>query len=81
MSENFENLTFREFIAELSGKNKNVIKADKCNIIGKTKIDVDEDAFGGIKIVMKKDDSDNVKEIKFVCSCGQTKSVTLDYEE
>lgn len=60
---------------------KNVIKSEELQIEGKTKISFEEDEIDGIKIVLNKDENNNVREIKFICSCGQTKSIILDYGE
>lgn len=60
---------------------KNVIKSEELKLEGKTKISFDEDDIDGIKIVLNKDENNNVREIKFICSCGQTKSIILDYGE
>jgi len=59
---------------------KNVIKSEELQLEGKTKISFEEDDIEGIKIVLNKDENNNVREIKFICSCGQTKSIILDYE-
>jgi hypothetical protein len=40
-----------------------------------------EDDLDGVRVLLKKDANDNLKEIKFVCSCGQSKSIILDYSE
>lgn len=60
---------------------KNVIKSEELRLEGKTKISFEEDDIDGIKIVLNKDENNNVREIKFICSCGQTKSIILDYGE
>ncbi|WP_297844556.1 hypothetical protein [Ignavibacterium sp.] len=60
---------------------KNVIKSEELQLEGKTKISFEEDDIDGIKIVLNKDENNNVREIKFICSCGQTKSIILDYGE
>jgi len=60
---------------------KNVIKSEELHLEGKTKISFEEDDIDGIKIVLNKDENNNVREIKFICSCGQTKSIILDYGE
>lgn len=80
MKENFIEAIFNEYY-NLDGKRSNVIKSNGATIAGKTKISVEEESFDGVKIVLKKDDKDALKEIKFICSCGQTKSVLLDYSE
>ncbi|MCL6493816.1 MAG: hypothetical protein K6T54_03440 [Ignavibacterium sp.] len=60
---------------------KNVIKSEELHLEGKTKISFEEEDIDGIKIVLNKDENNNVREIKFICSCGQTKSIILDYGE
>ncbi len=60
---------------------KNVIKSEELQLEGKTKISFEEDEIDGVKIVLNKDENNNVREIKFICSCGQTKSIILDYGE
>jgi hypothetical protein len=80
MENNFEQNLYREFNGQTKGSN-NVIKASELAMNGKTKIDVEQDSHGGVKIILKKDEHDAIKEIKFVCSCGETKSITLDYTE
>ena len=35
----------------------------------------------GVRVLLKKDSNDSIKELKFVCSCGQTKTIILDYSE
>lgn len=79
MTENFEEPLFREF--KYPSKAGNIIKKEDAIVMGKTKITVDEDAHAGVKIVIKKDENESIKEIKFVCSCGETKSIMLDYTE
>ncbi len=59
----------------------NVIKSEELELEGKTKISFEKDDIDGIKIVLNKDENNNVREIKFICSCGQTKSIILDYGE
>ena len=76
----FEEAVFREFNITDSSKS-NVIKADDSKIIGKTKINVEEDGQHGVKVILKKDHNDSIKEIKFICSCGQAKTIILDYSE
>jgi hypothetical protein len=76
----FEEAVFREFNITDSSKS-NVIKASDSKILGKTKINVEEDGQHGVKVILKKDDKDSIKEIRFICSCGQSKSIILDYSE
>ena len=75
----FENMSFREISHREVPRSGNVIKSKDVKIDGFAKISIEEDSSDGVKIVLKKDEHDNIKEIKFVCSCGETKSLTLDY--
>jgi hypothetical protein len=79
MKETFEESIYNE-IAFVRNK-KGVIKSPQVNIVGKSKISVEEEGHNGAKIVVKKDEHDTIKEIKFICSCGKTKSIMLDYSE
>ena len=80
MKESFENYVFTEI--DFKGtSSKNIIKSQDVNILGKAVISIEEEGHEGVKIILKKDDKENIKEIKFVCSCGETKSVILDYSE
>ncbi|MFO7445007.1 MAG: hypothetical protein R6W90_01515 [Ignavibacteriaceae bacterium] len=80
MNENFEEPLFRE-ISSGNLKSGNIIKASDAEVLGITKITIEEENEDGIKVVLKKDENDSVKEIKFICSCGHTKSILLDYTE
>jgi len=81
MAENlFEEAIFREFNINDSSRSS-VVKAKDIKILGKTKVGVEEDGQHGVKIVLKKDEKDSIREIKFICTCGQTKSVIFDYNE
>ncbi len=64
-----------------SARSGNLIKARDVKFNGYSKITVEDDENEDVKIYLKKDVNDVVKEIKFVCSCGQTKTVILDYNE
>jgi hypothetical protein len=66
--------------ASQAGKGK-IVKNGNYNIKGKMKIEVMEESHDGVKIVLNKDENDRIREIKFICSCGQTKSLFLDYDE
>jgi len=81
MKEDFVEYTFREFDFSGRSSNSNLIKSNMAAINGFCKISVEEESHGGVKVVIKKDAQDNIKEIKFICSCGQSKSVLLDYSE
>jgi hypothetical protein len=77
----FNDSIYREISSEQSNSKSNVLKSGTAQLVGKTKISIDEENHEGVKIIIKKDANENVKEIKFVCSCGQTKSIILDYSE
>ncbi len=81
MKDNFEEPLFREFTFSQSSDSGNFIKSEKSEMIGKVKVSVEEESHDGVKIILKKDSNDSIKEIKFVCSCGQTKSIILDYSD
>lgn len=81
MNDNFSNTIFREFNFNGSRNGTNFIKSKQVEINGKCKISVDEESHGGVKVILKKDENENIKVIKFVCSCGDTKTVLLDYSE
>ncbi len=78
MKEAFEEPLFREF-AYIKNGDKNIIKNFDAHMAGKTKISIEEDSFDGVKVILKRDDNDSIKEIKFVCSCGQSKTIVFDY--
>jgi 5-methylcytosine-specific restriction endonuclease McrBC regulatory subunit McrC len=77
----FKEQIFREFQFSEDNSENRIIKSTRANVKGKTSVTVEEESEHGIKIVLKKDENDTIKEIKFVCSCGQTKSIILDYSE
>ena len=81
MADNFDEIVYREVTSTNPGSRSNILKKEVAQYVGKTKISVEEENHEGVKIIIKKDASDNVREIKFVCSCGQTKSIMLDYSE
>ena len=73
--------TFNTVTCTNSSRKSGLIKAEDVQISGSSKICFEEDHAEGIKIILTKDADNNIKEIKFICSCGQTKSITLDYSE
>lgn len=81
MKDEFQDYLFREIENPNPHSKGNLIKANQAEFKGAVKISVEEDSHDGVKIVLKKDRNDTIKEIKFVCSCGQTKSIILDYSE
>ena len=78
---NFNEETYREISFNNKKIDGTVISSDQVEIIGTSKITIEEESHEGVRIVLNKDSDDNIKEIKFVCSCGETKSVLLDYNE
>ena len=81
MKEEFKDQIYKEISYRNVKGSGNVIKSNDVKIIDKVKISVEEESFDGVKIILKKDSKDNIKEIKFVCTCGETKSVILDYSD
>lgn len=81
MSAEFSEMSFNEISHRDLNRTGNIIKSQDVKITGVTKITLEEDSMDGVKIILKKDQHDNIKEIKFVCSCGETKSLILDYTE
>lgn len=81
MANNFNDMVYREILPNSEDSRSNLLKKGTAQLVGKTKISVDDESHEGVKIVIKKDANENVREIKFVCSCGQTKSIILDYTE
>ena len=81
MADKFKEPIFRELGKEASLHSGNVIKSGKVSLSGKTKITIEEESHEGVKFVLKRDANDEIREIKFICSCGQTKSLILDYTE
>lgn len=80
MKDSFDEPLFREFSFSTHQKG-NFIKASEAELVGKTKVAIEEESHDGVKVILKKDANDSIKEIKFVCSCGQTKSIILDYSD
>ena len=81
MKENFAEPIFRELDSNVAKSSGNVIKANDFKINGYAKVTIEEESLGGVKFILKKDHNDVIKEIKFICSCGQSKSILLDYSE
>jgi hypothetical protein len=80
MEEEFLEPVYDE-ISHVSSSTSNVLKSSDVEIVGNTKLSIDEDSHDGVSIFLKKDMNDNIHEIKFICSCGKTKSIILDYSE
>lgn len=81
MANHFEDVLMKDLFTKNSICSGNLIKAKDIELKGYSKITMEDDENDGVRIYLKKDANDNVKEIKFVCSCGQTKSIILDYSE
>lgn len=81
MKELIDEATFDNITRKNITRKSSLIKAEDVEILAPSKICFEEDHAEGIKIILTKDEDDNIKEIKFICTCGQTKSVTLDYSE
>lgn len=80
MATQFEDALFKDIFTKNKTRTGNLIKAEDFEINGKAKISCEDD-LDGVRVLLKKDANDNLKEIKFVCSCGQSKSIILDYSE
>jgi len=81
MADDFEEAIFNEFYFDHAINKGTVVKSKFAKISGKAKITIEEDSQDGVKIILKKDEKDAIKEIKFVCTCGQSKTVVLDYSD
>lgn len=81
MNDLMEEAIFNSVTCKNGSRKSSLIKAEDVQVTGSSKICFEEDHAEGIKIVLTKDTDNNIKEIKFICSCGQTKSLTLDYSE
>lgn len=75
-----DEMKFEIFSTDSLSSKKKVIKANQIKTLGKVQVAFEEDTIDNVKIVLNKDDNNNIREIKFICSCGQTKSLILDYE-
>ena len=81
MKNSFEEPVFREVKSDPANSSGNYIRKEMARFVGKTKITIEEESHQGVKVILKKDEDESIKEIKFVCSCGQTKSILLNYTE
>jgi hypothetical protein len=79
--DNFEDANLKDIYQKNKTCTGNLIKASNADIRGVSKISCEDDDVDGIRILLRKDVNDSIKEIKFVCSCGQTKTIILDYTE
>ncbi len=77
----FKEPLFREFEFTAENTQRGVIKSSRVVLKGKSRVTVEEESENGIQVILKKDENDTLTEIKFICSCGQTKSLVLDYTE
>ncbi len=81
MKDKFTETVFSSVASTSRGGKGKIVKNGGYNLKGKMKIEVMEESHDGVKIVLNKDENDRIREIKFICSCGQTKSLFLDYDE
>ncbi len=81
MNNIIEESVFNSVICKTGKQKSGLIKKEDVQVTGSSKISFEEDPSDGVKIILTKDAENNIKEIKFICSCGQTKSITLDYSE
>ena len=81
MNDIMEEANFNTVTCKNGSRKSGLIKAEDVQISGSSKICFEEDHAEGTKIILTKDADNNIKEIKFICSCGQTKSIALDYSE
>lgn len=81
MANHFEDILFKDMFAKNNTKTGNLLKSSEVEINGISKISCEDDDLDGVRILLKKDANDSIKEIKFVCSCGQTKTIILDYSD
>ena len=79
MNHSFEDMIFEEY--KSPGRNQTVIKSENANVSGKIKFSIEADDQKGVKIIIRKRDAeDTIKELKFLCKCGESKSIILDYD-
>ncbi|HVO75258.1 MAG TPA: hypothetical protein VMT35_14605 [Ignavibacteriaceae bacterium] len=78
MNHTFDDMIFEEY--KSPGRNQTIIKSENANISGKIKFSIEADDQKGVKVIIKKDAEDNIKELKFLCKCGESKSIILDYD-
>jgi hypothetical protein len=81
MKDLIDEAIFNSVTCKNGSRKSNLIKAEDVQVSGSSKICFEEDHAEGIKIILTIVDDNNIKEIKFICSCGQTKSISLDYSE
>ncbi len=81
MNNLIEEAVFNSVSCKTDKYKSGLIKEEDVQVTGSSKICFEEDHAEGIKIILTKDADNNIKEIKFICSCGQTKSIALDYSE
>ncbi len=81
MKNNFEEPVFNEYNWNPINSSGNLIKKENAKVKGKTKIKIEEESHEGVKVILKKDEDESIKEIKFACSCGQTKTIIINYSE
>jgi len=78
MNHTFEDMSFEEY--KSPSRNNAVIKSENAHISGKVKFSIEADDHKGVKVIVKRDSNDTIKELKFLCKCGESKSIILDYD-
>jgi hypothetical protein len=81
MFDSFSENSYREVGNINKAVSGNVLKKTTIHEVGNFRVEVHDEQDDGVKILLNKDENGEVKEIKFVCSCGETKVVVLDYNE
>lgn len=81
MSNHFTDEVFKTISHREDARHGKILRKNKYNLAGKTKIEMLEESHNGVKIILNKDEHDQIKEIKFICSCGESKSLFLDYSD
>jgi len=81
MANQFEDALFKDIFTKNKTKTGNLFKASEIEVTGFSKISFEDDELEGVRVLLKKDVNDSIKELKFVFSCGQTKTIILDYSE
>lgn len=81
MSKQFTEEIYRSVSGNENARHGKILKKNQYHLNGRTKIEMIEESHDGVKIILNKDENDTIKEIKFICSCGESKSLYLDYSD
>jgi len=81
MKNAFNEEIFRTVSGNSEARHSRILKSTQYKIEGKTKVELLEESHDGVKIILNKDENDTIKEIKFICTCGDSKSLFLDYSD